>query len=253
MRRYSVRCRDPRHGFNHAKALAAILLSLLVAGMAVRFAMAAQERGQDSAPPSSQIGYQNLAQGYTLKVSTNEVLVDVRVTDRKGDPVANLKQNDFKVYEDGVLQKINSFDLENIQKLAQETGESGRPAEINLGTLPKTTPQEKYHRLVQNHRLIVLFFDLTSMQIPDLLRALQSAQNFLRKEMTPADLVAVVTYSSNLKVLQDFTNDRDVLSKAIKSIQIGQSSTLASKGSEGEAGGTDSFGNEVVTQDTGDA
>ena len=227
---------------------------MFAAGMVARLVRAAQpQQGQPSAPPSSRIGYQNLAQGYTLKVSTNEVLVDVRVTDHNGNPVTNLKESDFKVYEDGVLQKINSFDLENIQKLAQETGENGRPAEINLGTLPRTTPQETYRRLVQNHRLIVLFLDLTSMQIPDLLRALQSAQNFLTTEMSPADLVAVVTYSSNLQVVQDFTNDRDALSKAIKSVQIGQSSTLASNGSVGEAGGTDSFGNEVVTQDTGDA
>jgi VWFA-related protein len=253
MRRCSVRQREIRSDFGWTRALAAAAISLLVAGMAVRLVMAAQDQGQAAAPPSGQIGYQNLSQGYTLKVSTNEVLVDVRVTDHKGDPATNLQQSDFKVYEDGVLQKINSFDLENIQKLVQETGKNGKPAEINLGALPKTTPQETYRRLVQNHRMVVLFFDLSSMQIPDLLRALESAQNFAKTEMTPADLVAVVTYSSNLKVVQDFTNDRDALSKAIKSIQIGQSSTLASSGSVGEAGGTDSFGNEVVAQDTGNA
>jgi VWFA-related protein len=253
MRRSSVHQHNSRQVPGWARSLAAISIIMLMLGAVVRLAMAAQNQWQAPEPSSGQIGYQNLSQGYTLKVSTNEVLVDVRITDHKGDPVTNLKQSDFKVYEDGVLQKINSFDLENIQKLAQETGESGKPVEVNLGALPRTTPQETYRRLVQNHRLIVLFFDLSSIQIPDLLRALQSGQNFLKTEMTPADLVAIVTYSSNLRVLQDFTNDRDVLSKAIKSIQIGQSSTLASNGSVGEAGGTDSFGNEVVTQDTGDA
>jgi VWFA-related protein len=253
MRRCSVRQRKVKPGPGWTTVLAAIAISLLMAGMAVRLGMAAQDQGQAAVPPEGQIGYQNLSQGYTLKVSTNEVLVDVRVTNHQGDPVTNLQQSDFKVYEDGVLQKVNSFDPENIQKLVQETGENGEPAEINLGALPKTTPQETYRRMVQNHRLVVLFFDLSSMQIPDLLRALESAQNFVKTEMSPADLVAVVTYSSNLKVLQEFTNDRDALSKAIKSIQIGQSSTLASSGSVGEAGGTDSVGNEVVAQDTGNA
>ncbi|MEJ2008600.1 MAG: VWA domain-containing protein [Acidobacteriota bacterium] len=240
-------------GISRSKVLAAIAVIALATGTAVRHSMAAQAGKRTAAPPSSQLGYQNLAQRYTLKVTTNEVLVDVRVTDHKGNPVTNLKQSDFKVYEDGVLQKINSFDLENIQKLAQETGANGMPTEVNLGTLPRTTPPDTYRRLVQNHRLIVLFFDLSSMQIPDLLRALQSAQNFIKTQLTPADLVAVVTYSSDLRVLQDFTNDRDVLSKVIRSIEIGKSSTLASNGSVGEAGGTDSFGNTVVTQDTGDA
>ena len=250
-----TKARQKNVGRGHARAgiLAAFAVSMLMGARVGRLATAAQNQRQAPEPSSGQIGYQNLSQGFTLKVSTNEVLVDVRVTDHKGDPVTNLKQSDFKVYEDGVLQKINSFDLENIQKLAQETGENGKPAEVNLGALPRTTPQETYRRLVQNHRLIVLFFDLSSMQIPDLLRALQSGQNFLKTEMTPADLVAIVTYSSNLRVLQDFTNDRDALSKAIKSIQIGQSSTLASSGSVGEAGGKDSGGNEVVAQDTGNA
>ena len=253
MQRRSVLQKTVRRGHCRSTALAVAATVALMAGMVVRLGLAAQAQGQTAAPPSGQIGYQNLAQNFTLKVTTNEVLVDVRVTDHQGDPVTNLKPGDFKVYEDSVLQNINSFDLENIQSLAQETGRNGKPVVINLGELPKTTPQETYRRLVQNHRMIVLFFDLSSMQIPDLLRALQSAQNFIKAEMTPADLVAVVTYSSDLRVLQDFTNDRDVLSKAIKSIQIGQSSTLASNGSVGEAGGTDSFGNTVVTQDTGDA
>ena len=253
MQRRSTLQKTVRRGLCPGTVLAAVAAVALLAGMVVRLGLAAQAQGQTAAPPSSQLGYQNLAQGFTLKVTTNEVLVDVRVTDHKGDPVTNLKASDFKVYEDGVLQNISSFDLENIQRLAQETGENGKPEVINLGALPPTTPQETYRRLVQNHRLIVLFFDLTSMPIPDLLRALQSARNFIRTELTPADLVAVVTYSSDLRVLQDFTNDRDVLSKAIQSIQIGKSATLAANGSVGEAGGTDSFGNTVVTQDTGDA
>jgi VWFA-related protein len=249
--RHSILHQSVRRAVRLSVKLAAFAGAALLAAVIARPGMGAQAQGQTVAPPSGQIGYQNLSQRYMLKVTTNEVLVDVRVTDRKGDPVMNLKQSDFKVYEDGVLQTINSFDLENVQKLAQETGENGKPAVVNLGTLPKSTPQETYRSLVQNHRLIALFFDLSSMQIPDLFRALQSAQNFIKTQLTTADLVAVVTYSSDLRVVQDFTNDRDTLSKAIKGIQIGQSATLASNGSVGEAGGTDSFGNTVVTQDTG--
>lgn len=203
----------------------------------------------------AQIGYQNqsLQSNYVLHVQTNEVLVDVRVTNRKGEPVTNLKASDFKVYEDGVPQTINSFDLENIQELASAGTSGSKPAVINLATLPASTPEKTVTAMVQNHRLIVLFFDLTSMQIDDLMRALNSAQNFIRTQMTPADLVAIVTYTSDLRILQQFTNDRDALDKAIKSIEIGNSSTLASNGSVGDAGGTDSFGNTIVTQDTGAA
>ncbi|MGH9342395.1 MAG: VWA domain-containing protein [Terriglobia bacterium] len=239
-------------------ALAAISTAALLAAMLMRPALAAQSRSQSQAQPANaaaQTGYQNLAQqkNFVLKVTTNEVLVDVRVTGHGGLPVTDLKASDFKVYEDGVPQTINSFDLEDIQKLAQETGENGKPAVINLATVPKTATREDLSHIVQNHRMIVLFFDQSSMQIPDLMRALKSAQTFIQTQLTPADLVAVVSYSSNLQVRQDFTNDKAALSKAVKSLTIGASSTLASNGSQGAAGGTDSFGNTVVTADTGDA
>lgn len=238
---------------------ALLVVFVFMANLLIPPALCAQAQGQStSAKPASsvpQIGYQNQAlQGsYVYRIQRNEVLVDVRVVDRKGNPVTDLKADDFKVYEDGVLQKVNSFDLENIQKLETASEVNGKAPVINLATLPRTTPQSTLKQLVQNHRLIVLFFDLSSMQIDDLMRALKSAQSFIQTQMTPADLIAVVTYTSDLRVIQDFTNDRDVLDKAIKGIEIGPASSLASNGSVGAAGGSDSFGNTIVTQDVGDA
>ncbi|MGH9325376.1 MAG: VWA domain-containing protein [Terriglobia bacterium] len=235
-------------------AIALLVACVFVTGLILQPALGAQAQSKPTSKVPS-VGYQNQAlQGnYVYHIQRNEVLVDVRVIDRKGNPVTDLKADDFKLYEDGALQKINSFDLENIQKLETASEVNGNAPVINLATLPRTTPQSKLKQLVQNHRLIVLFFDLSSMQIDDLMRALKSAQNFIQKQMTPADLVAVVSYTSDLRVIQDFTNDRNVLSKAIKSIEIGPASSLASNGSVGTAGGTDSFGNTVVTENMGDA
>ena len=72
--------------------------------------------------------------------------------------------------------------------------------------------------------------------------------------MTPADLIAVVTYSSSLRVTQDFTNDRLSLRKALRAILVGEeSSSVAAQGAIGAAGGTDANGMEIVTQDVSDA
>ena len=80
----------------------------------------------------------------------------------------------------------------------------------DLGKLPAIVSPAQVNRIIQDHRLLVLFFDLTSMQPDDLMRAVRSGENFVRKQMTPADLVAVTTYSSDLRVAQNFTNDRAV-------------------------------------------
>jgi VWFA-related protein len=230
-------------------------ISLLVLALALMIGLLSPTLAQ--APSNStklpQTGYQNVQGNFVIQVQRNEVLVDVRVYDHKGNPVTNLKQNDFKIYEDGTLQQINSFNVENVQQLVQASEINGKAPVINLASLPKSTPVSTLKRLVQNHRLIVIFFDLSSLQIDDLVRSLKQAQNFVQEQVTPADLVAIVTYSSDLRIVQDFTNDKTALNKAIKGIEIGPSSTLASSGSVGAAGGTDSFGNTVVTQNTGDA
>ena len=48
-------------------------------------------------------------QAFILRSQTNEVLVDVRVYDKSGKPVTDLKQSDFRVTEDGVQQTISRF------------------------------------------------------------------------------------------------------------------------------------------------
>src|SRR3989449_8088628 len=73
--------------------------------------------------------------------------------------------------------------------------------------------------------------------------------DFVHKQLTPADLVAVAIYSNTLRVLQSFTNDRDALDKALKSITVGESSSLAEAGTEGEAGTTNANGEAIVTRD----
>ena len=190
-------------------------------------------------------------QAFILRSTTNEVLVDVRVYDKSGKPVTDLKQSDFHVTEDGAPQTISDFTLENVEKLAQATGENEKAQVIDLAKLP---PEGNAEQVLQDHRLLVLFFDLSSMQPDELMRALKSSSDFVTNRMTPADLIAVVTYSSSLRVTQDFTNNRDSLKKALHAILVGeQSSSLATTGAIGEAGGTDANGMEIVTQDVSDA
>ena len=64
---------------------------------------------------------------------------------------------------------------------------------------------------LRNHRLIVMFFDLTSMQPEDLERAVDAAQTFLRTKMQAADVIALVSLGDTLSVDQDFTADKNAL------------------------------------------
>ena len=58
---------------------------------------------------------------------------------------------------------------------------------------------------LKDHRLIVMFFDLSSMQPEDIDRAVEAAQDYVNKKMQPADLVALVSMATGLNMDQDFT------------------------------------------------
>jgi VWFA-related protein len=231
------------------RSIRILLSKLSIAGLVFGLSVAPVAlEGQSTDAGAQQAG--TPSQGFVLQSQRNLVLVDVRVT-AKGKPVTDLTAKDFRVFEDGVPQTINSFSLENVEKLAQASTANGPPPVIDLDKLPPNVPAAK---VLQDHRLTVLFFDVSSMQPDDLMRALKAANTFVKQRLTPADLVAVVTYTSSLRVVQNFTNDRDALSKTINGILLGEeSSNLAANGAVGAAGGTDASGQEVVTQDVSDA
>jgi len=95
---------------------------------------------------------------------------------------------------------------------AQSTIAPARPGEI------------KY----KDKRLLVLYFDLAGMPLDGQVRAQNAAQTFLDSQAAPSDLVAVMTYTGQLKVVQDFTDDRGVLDQAIRTLPVGAVQASAS-------------------------
>jgi VWFA-related protein len=151
--------------------------------------------------------------GYVLKVRGELVLTNVVARDAKtGEPVQGLKQSDFSIYENSKPQQIATFDFETMDKATplKEATVSGLAAGTSGKAVVVARPEE-----LHNHRLIVMFFDLTSMQPEDLDRSVEAARDFLRKKMQPADLVALVSLGDTLKVDQDFTADKDALAREV--------------------------------------
>jgi VWFA-related protein len=152
---------------------------------------------------------------FTLKVNTNIVLTNVVVRDKKtGEVVKGLKASDFTIIEDKKPQKIASFDYENVDvaaTLAEGKTAGGKASvadllERNFASSPEA---------LRDHRLIVIFFDLSSMQDEDIDRAVDAADNYINKQMAPADLVALVSMSTGLSMDQDFTSNKAALLKGV--------------------------------------
>ena len=175
---------------------------------------------------------------FTLKVQSDIVLTNVVVRDKKtGEVVKGLKASDFTILENGKPQKLASFDYQNVDEAAvlHETATVTGKATVaellnqNFASQPAA---------LKDHRLIVMFFDLSSMQPEDIDRAVEAAQDYINKKMQPADLVALVSLDTSLSMDQDFTSDKTLLLKGVGRYNGTEGTGLASGNEGGNAGGT---------------
>jgi VWFA-related protein len=185
---------------------------------------------------------------YSFRTRSELVLVNVTARDRNGNPVKDLKREDFTVLEDGKPQQIVSFDLENTDAIVSNatleapllaTGKSSKPV----------TPEEATARILKDRRLIILFFDLTSMQPEEIDRAVTAAVRYLDRQMSPADLVSVISLGSQLTVNQDFTSDKAALKNALQTLNLGGGQGFE-EGTTGTTEGTPDTGGSFTVDDT---
>ncbi len=81
---------------------------------------------------------------------------------------------------------------------------------------------------------------MTSMQPPEQVRAQDAAIKFLQSQMTSSDLVEIMTYTTAIKVVQEWTDDRDALISTIKKLTLGEGADLADLASTSADEGDDS-------------
>jgi VWFA-related protein len=182
-----------------------------------------------------------------IQVSTELVLVNVVARDKKGNPVRDLKREDFALYEDGKKQQISTFDFEDVDQLtagAEPTISGAAP-----GTLLRSTKKAPPTLDARDRRLMVLFFDFSAMEPEEIDRAVDAAKKFVRVQLKSADLVALVSLATNMHVDLDFTDDRDKLSSALSNYTASEGQGF-DNGSTGSAEGTPESGGSYTEDDT---
>ena len=181
-----------------------------------------------------------------IRSTVSLVEIYVQVTDREGKPVKGLQQNQFSVTEDGKPQKISTFEYNDIEQIETAGKTNEAPVTVPLGAV---SSPEQVKAIVRDHRMIVLFFDLSSLDPPDLLRSTRAAEKYLDEQMTPADLVGVVAFGNTLKVIANFTNDKDLLHRSVEALVPGHEAALVALADAATAAN----GETAVTEDTGAA
>jgi VWFA-related protein len=194
-----------------------VALSLVLA-----LVVLAAPSAQQSAPALSE---QRESKGPVFRGDVNLIVVDVVVRDRSGAIVRGLTANDFEIREDNRPQQVVSFNVEEVtttvpsgqvvpQVLTAGVGPSDSKTDAAATTSPPVAEPITREDLA-GRRLIVLLFDLSSMQAEELERAVRAAVEYVDNQMAAADLVAIATIDTTLKVVSDFTGDREQVKAAL--------------------------------------
>lgn len=185
-----------------------ILMSLLAVIMAVPSVLRAQEATSEI--PS-----------VTIRANTRLVLVDVVVTDKKGQPITGLKAEDFTVEENGKKQKIATFSPPGADQKAPQPLPAGlltnRPEYLKPAGIPT-----------------VLLLDAANSHFLDQAYGRGQMLKYVLEQSGAGVPMAVMTLTGRLQVLQDFTSDPKILTTAIRKLQpqepILQSMTAPAQG-----------------------
>jgi len=178
-----------------------------------------------------------------FQATTRLVVETVTVTDAAGRPVEGLTSRDFRISEDKLPQTVAFCDYQKIDDAAAARAESSAAARPRAdaaggrraggGIAPAGPGSARY----AGRRLLVLYFDMASMQVAEQLRALQAAERFVAWDMKPADMLAVLNYNgAAVKVGQGFTSDRDALQAALSRLVVGTGMGLSQEEQDAASG-----------------
>ena len=212
------------------------------------FVLAAAQQPQQK--PTTPQTPQQPAEGPVKFTANAQLVVEaVNVNDKNGKPIEGLTAKDFTITEDGVQQSVAFCEY---QKLLDAEGPElqqrptvAAPSEPDKPKVDPVTqfqiqPESPGTVRYKDRRLIVLYFDMGTMPPADQYRAMDSAVKFIKKQMSPADLIAMMSFSDRLHVLKDFTNDKDDLLKTLDKLFVGEDQGLDTGAADDSAADTGS-------------
>src|SRR6267143_1153814 len=163
----------------------------LATGLVCAMPIVVRAQEQPAAPPP-QVAQPGAPQpGAMIKKESKLVLVDAVVTDKKGNYIHDLSQRDFKVFEDNKEQPVSAFSA-GVDAATQVNGQ---------------------------RRYLILFFDNSTMAMPDQIQARGAAKKFIEANAGPDRMMAVVDFGGSLRIVQNFTANADLLRAAVYGVK----------------------------------
>lgn len=145
-----------------------------------------------------------------VRISTNLIQIDVSVTNKKGEPIKDLRRDEIEIYENGKRQNLSNFSF--VSNIRTETVTA--PTK-NTVILPGGEPRPEKIR-----RTIALVVDDLTLSFASSYFAKDAVLKFVREQVQEGDLVAIIRTGAGVGALQQFTTDRRQLLAAAEKIKF---------------------------------
>ena len=144
-------------------------------------------------------------------IEVRVVNVDVVVRDHAGNPVTGLTKDDFEIFDNGKPQPIT-----NLYEIRPETGAPATATPGQPATTTAASASEAPSELRQ--RKLIVFID--NYSLPPLRRnqVFIALQKFIEAQMRPTDETMVVVWNQGLKIVNQFTSDKNVIRQSIATV-----------------------------------
>jgi Ca-activated chloride channel family protein len=145
------------------------------------------------------------AKNPVFRTKVDLVVLSFTVTDSKGHYINNLKPSDFRILEDGIVEKISTFAEGNNPALQVADDGSVRPLLAEGSEAPKAGIDPRSDAFVGTN--VFVLFDTSNFMYHGFVYAEDAIADFVRG-LDRADSVAVYSFSRNLSRAADLTRDR---------------------------------------------
>lgn len=159
---------------------------------------------------AQQKGQQTQKSQATFRVRIEYVEVDAIVNDKSGNFIADLKKDEFEVFEDGKKQNVERLELVNVPV-------EPRPTEALIAG--KGWEPDVYTNDTPPGRVYLIVMDDLHVHPARTQAARRIAREFIEKNLAPNDVAAIVVTSGNRKRTQEFTSSKRALLEAVDKFQ----------------------------------
>jgi VWFA-related protein len=188
-------------GFGRGWAALALTLALLAPAPAQQPARPAQDEDEE-----------------VVRITSNLIQIDAVVLDSEGRQVTGLTAEDFELSEDGRPQAITNFAY--VDNAPNANAASAKPAATSNAAKGSVAAPPAIVKPGNARRVVAFVVDDLGLSFQATAYVRNFLKDFVKDQMRPGDLVAVVRTSAGVGALQQFTSDPRLVNRAIERVRF---------------------------------